>query len=72
MFVNCKNDNPTEAGNSNRLLIKMLLCTLWKYRAGDKMRFRNLPTRPNRTQYIAANIVKGIDANNAPNFPMDM
>lgn len=36
------------------------------------MRFRNLPTRPNRTQYIAANIVKGIDANNAPNFPMDM
>lgn len=27
------------------------------------------PTRPNITQYTAANIVKGIDANNAPNFP---
>lgn len=32
--------------------------------------YRNLPTRPNRTQYIAANIVKGIDANRAPNLPV--
>lgn len=30
------------------------------------------PTRPNMTQYMAANIVKGIDANNAPNFPTHM
>jgi hypothetical protein len=29
----------------------------------------NIPTRPNRTQYNAANIGKGIDANTAPNFP---
>jgi hypothetical protein len=28
-----------------------------------------LPTRPNKTQYIAANIGNGIDANKAPNLP---
>lgn len=30
------------------------------------------PTRPNKTQYTAANIVKGIEANNAPNFPAEI
>jgi hypothetical protein len=28
-----------------------------------------LPTRPNKTQYIAAKIGNGIDANKAPNLP---
>lgn len=27
------------------------------------------PTKPNNTQYTAAKIGKGIDANKAPNFP---
>lgn len=31
----------------------------------------DVPTRPNRTQYNAENIGKGIDANTAPNFPAD-
>lgn len=30
------------------------------------------PTRPNMTQYRAANIVNGIDANKAPNFPTEI
>lgn len=29
----------------------------------------NIPTRPKRIQYSAANIGKGIDANTAPNLP---
>lgn len=29
----------------------------------------HLPTIPNKTQYTAANIAKGIDAKKAPNFP---
>lgn len=29
------------------------------------------PTIPNKTQYTAANMVNGIDANNAPNFPAE-
>lgn len=33
------------------------------------MQSQYLPTRPNTTQYIAANIGKGMDANTAPNFP---
>lgn len=28
--------------------------------------------RPNRTQYNAANIGKGMDANKAPNFPAEI
>mgnify|MGYP004712567971 FL=1 len=34
---------------------------------GDKCRI--VPASPNITQYTAANMVKGIDANSAPNFP---
>jgi len=33
------------------------------------MQSHYVPTRPNTTQYIAANIGKGMDANTAPNFP---
>lgn len=29
-----------------------------------------LPTRPNKTQYMAAKIVNGIEAKSAPNFPV--
>lgn len=29
----------------------------------------DIPTTPKRTQYTAAKIVNGIDANSAPNFP---
>ena len=29
----------------------------------------NVPTSPNKTQYTAAKIVKGMEANSAPNFP---
>lgn len=32
-------------------------------------RKKDLPTMPNKTQYMAPNIGKGIDAKNAPNFP---
>jgi hypothetical protein len=39
-------------------------CMTMEFTHGD-----NIPTRPNRTQYNAANIGKGIDANTAPNFP---
>lgn len=35
----------------------------------NKSYIRYSPTRPNKTQYTAANMVKGIDANKAPNFP---
>lgn len=70
MFVNCKNDSPTEALNKKefncqikredriRLIPKVSIWRSW-----------NLPTRPNRTQYTAAKMVKGIDAKKAPNFP---
>ena len=30
------------------------------------------PTRPKKTQYTAAKMVKGIDANRAPNFPVNL
>lgn len=46
---------------------------IWLVRVYTKVKivkYRNLPTRPNSTQYIAANIVKGIDANRAPNLPV--
>jgi hypothetical protein len=33
------------------------------------LRSYDIPTRPKRTQYNAANIGKGIDAKTAPNFP---
>jgi len=33
------------------------------------MQSHYVPTRPKTTQYIAANIGKGMDANTAPNFP---
>lgn len=29
----------------------------------------NQPTSPNKTQYTAAKMVNGMEANNAPNFP---
>ena len=32
----------------------------------------DIPTRPKRTQYNAAYIGKGIDANTAPNFPANI
>lgn len=36
------------------------------------LEIKYIPTRPKRTQYIAANIGNGIDANKAPNFPESM
>lgn len=34
------------------------------------MFYHVLPTRPNKTQYMAAKIVNGIEAKSAPNFPV--
>lgn len=71
MFVNWRNDNPTEAENQET----ELLCSDKKRKEKRRSRKLNsliandIPTRPKRTQYNAANIGKGIDANTAPNFP---
>lgn len=37
----------------------------------SRWRIYDIPTRPKRIQYSAANIGKGIEANTAPNFPTD-
>lgn len=68
MFVNCRNDSPTEALKRRKThqIKKDRIESLdfqREYNVG------NLPTKPNKTQYTAANIVNGIDAKKAPNFP---
>lgn len=70
MFVNCKKDSPTEAENINRS--QLVGCKRWKrWLLKSKLVNENRcsPTKPNNTQYAAANMGKGIDANSAPNFP---
>ena len=69
MFVNCKNESPTDAENNSININHQIL----KFRIEESKQNSEYPnyspTRPNKTQYTAANIVKGIDANKAPNFP---
>jgi hypothetical protein len=51
---------------NNQCIVEQEQCT-----AMFTQDYEHIPTRPNRTQYKAANIGKGIDANTAPNFPAD-
>lgn len=51
-------------------LIKHVKRTMYPSKAMKLFDADHIPTRPKRTQYNAANIGKGIDANTAPNFPV--
>lgn len=71
MFVNWRNDKPTEAGSKQGYY-----CVIDEVEESTQKDFldepNSIPTSPKRTQYNAANIGKGIDANTAPNFPANL
>lgn len=73
MFVNCRNDSPTDAEEKQMPKVKRFSrCQwirsklLWTVSRKD---YNYSPTRPKSTQYTAAKIGNGMEANNAPNFP---
>ena len=81
MLVNCKKDSPT-AAESQRKVKKSRQPRQQHYQsaAADCAHYSHQiqtgsgkqddqPTSPNRTQYTAAKMVNGIEANKAPNFP---
>lgn len=69
MFVNWRNDKPTEAGSKEGY--DYVIDEGEESNQKDFLDERNsVPTSPKRTQYNAANIGMGIDANTAPNFPV--
>lgn len=59
----------TRVKKSDEEILKTKDALTEKHKRDKNVCNRNLPTRPNKTQYTAANMVKGIDANKAPNFP---
>lgn len=71
LFANCMNEIPIAAAERENN---------GKSSHQDEIKVNNtletqqnhLPTMPNKTQYMAANIGKGIDAKKAPNFPEGM
>lgn len=71
MFVNCKKDSPTEAAMGKKINKQLYAhSSLLEREPHVGMFYHVLPTRPNKTQYMAAKIVNGIEAKSAPNFPV--
>jgi hypothetical protein len=82
MLVNCKKDSPTAAESQIKVkkkpsalaaaLPKRMQQTAHHYSHQIQMgsgKQDDQPTSPNKTQYTAAKMVNGIEANKAPNFP---
>lgn len=70
MFVNCKKDSPTDAAIEEKRSSISMASVLEIDPCIQMLITSFLPTRPNKTQYMAAKIVKGIEAKSAPNFPV--
>lgn len=74
LFANCMNEIPEAAAETDKKNNFVMLGGK-KTKKEDKGIIKccylepDSPTRPNKTQYIAANIGIGIEAKNAPNFP---
>lgn len=70
MLVNCRKDSPTAAESQRKATQKQkpsAQAALHQSTSGRKQ--DDQPTSPNRTQYTAAKMVNGMEANKAPNFP---
>lgn len=68
MLVNCRKDSPTAAESQRKATQKpSAQAPLHQSTSGRKQ--DDQPTSPNRTQYTAAKMVNGMEANKAPNFP---
>lgn len=68
LFENWINEIPTAAAIFERQWGKDEYCIIQISNAFELLSV-NSPTMPKRTQYIAANIGKGIEAKKAPNLP---
>ena len=69
LFANCMNEIPIAAADRENNSKSFHRDEIKKINNIFKTQQNHLPTMPNKTQYMAANIGKGIDAKKAPNFP---
>jgi hypothetical protein len=75
MLVNCRKDSPTAAESQRKRQHKSKSrqprqhCIALHQSTSSGRKQDDQPTSPNRTQYTAAKMVNGMEANKAPNFP---